>query len=688
MLDQIFMNVIDMSRVASIIIVIVLIARVFLKRYPKYISYALWSVVLFRLLCPFSFEFAFSLVPKLEPTSYQYTLVDDAIPAAGADDSIPTTGTGPNQEMNQAGEMNLVIDHDVNGKSEVFDIQTATSSTDKESRNVEVSWQEVCILLGKYVWLLGIGIMFLYSVVSLIKIRKKVSVSLRLRDNIYIADGKISPFVMGVFRPRIYLPDCLSEKEQEYIILHERYHIRRLDHVIKLLAFLALSIHWFNPLVWVAFIVSGKDMEMSCDEAVIRKMGDNIRADYAQSLLALATGHGSIRGIPLAFGEGDTKSRVKNLAKSKKTKRWVLAIVILAVAVLILCLISNAKTINENKAKEDDLVTDDTSVSDEVIDTYEQVNISQVDIPYALSEMAMCNRQEGWALTTDHEILFTDSGVENFSVVRRLEGVSSANDGFVDICAVDYQTVYATYVSEDRSLIVEYTKDGGTSWQQTVVDLEDEPVDGGGSAYISFSDAEHGYLLYCSSPAGGLMMKLLFYTENAGESFSFAGDLSDFNGYPQGISFSGGKCYIGVTYHGQDDYMYVKESGTEIWEGEEVIPLPNGSRYIDGFAPVFDLADRQEGMLVLKAVGDDARYLLLVTKDGGEYWNINGEIPLESLRSYYYVGNNQFYYIDNAGGLYFSEAGTMLYQEAIDSDGNDSEQTDFVGIPCVFIGIP
>lgn len=646
MLDQTFMNVIDMSRAASIIIVIVLIARMFLKRFPKYISYALWGVVLFRLLCPFSFEFVFSLVPNLEPASYQYTLADDAISTTGEDDIIPMAGTGQNDEINP------VIDHDANGVPEVSNIETAASNTDKADRTAAISWQGVFIVMGKYVWLLGIVIMFLYSIISLIKIRKKVSVSLRLRDNIYITDGKISPFVMGVLRPRIYLPDCLSEKEQEYIILHERYHIRRLDHVVKLLAFVALSIHWFNPLVWVAFILSGKDMEMSCDEAVIRKMGENIRADYAQSLLALATGRGSIRGIPLAFGEGDTKSRVKNLAKSKKTKRWVLAIVILAVAVLILCLVSNAKTVNENKAKEDDLVTDDTSVSDEVIDTYEQVNISQVDIPYALSEMAMCNRQEGWALTTDHEILFTDAGVENFSVVRRLEGVSSANDGFVDICAVDYQTVYAAYISEDSRLIVEYTKDGGNSWQQKVVNCEDYQLEGGGTPYISFSDAEHGYLLYCSSPAGGLMMKLLFYTEDAGESFSFAGDLSDLNGYPQGISFSGGKCYIGVTYHGQDDYMYVKESGTEIWEGGEVISMPNDSRYIDGFAPVFDIVDRQEGMLVLKAVGDDATYLLLVTKDGGESWRINGEIPLDFIDSYFYAGDNHFYFIDNMGKLY------------------------------------
>lgn len=235
---------------------------------------------------------------------------------------------------------------------------------------------------------------------------------------------------------------------------------------------------------------------------------------------------------------------------------------------------------------------------------------------------------------------------------RQVGGVSSLNDGLVDICAVDHQTVYAAYISEDSRLFVEYTKDGGDNWHQTLVDLKEEPVDGCGSAYISFSDTNHGYLLYCSSPAMGQMTKLLFYTEDAGESFSFAGDLSNLSGYPQGISFSEGKCYIAVTYHGEDNYMYVKESGTDIWKIAEVISLPKGFTYIDGFAPAFDIEDRQEGMLVLKAVGDDSRYLLFATKDGGESWTINGEIPLDTIGSYFYVGDNNFYFIDNMGSLY------------------------------------
>ena len=150
-------------------------------------------------------------------------------------------------------------------------------------------------------------VMVLYAMVSYIRLRRKLITASLLRDNIYLADEIAFPFVMGLLRPKIYLPSSMAEQEQPYILMHEQHHIRRRDPVIKALAFLALCIHWFNPLVWVAFIMAGKDMEMSCDEAVVRKMGTGILADYTASLLSLATGKHIIAGMPLAFGEGDTK---------------------------------------------------------------------------------------------------------------------------------------------------------------------------------------------------------------------------------------------------------------------------------------------------------------------------------------------------------------------------------------------
>ena len=156
-------------------------------------------------------------------------------------------------------------------------------------------------------WLFGIMAMLVYSAASLYLLRVKLIGAVRLRDNIYLADHIATPFVIGVIRPKIYLPSTLSERERDYIILHERTHIRRLDHIAKLVSFFALSVHWFNPLVWVTFILSGKDMEMSCDEAVMKKMDGDIRADYSASLLSLATGRKIFAGTPSCLWRGGYK---------------------------------------------------------------------------------------------------------------------------------------------------------------------------------------------------------------------------------------------------------------------------------------------------------------------------------------------------------------------------------------------
>lgn len=324
MLDEIYMQILDMTKIASIVILIVLLARLCLKIAPKVISYVLWSVVLFRLLCPVSLEASISIVPDIAPISQNYTLSEQPISIAGASDAAY-------QAVGDA----------LNGGLGIQRTQTTEQDSDGMTKNVATDWWDVWLLFGQYVWIAGIAIILLYSAVSYLKIRKKLIVVVPLRDNIFIADDIKSPFVIGLFHPKIYLPCNLNEKEQEYIILHEQHHIKRLDHVVKALAFLALCIHWFNPLVWLSFHLATKDMEMSCDEAVIRKMGESIRADYSASLLTLATGQRIIAGTPLAFGEGDTKGRIKNLANWKKPAFLVILIAVVGCIILAICLLTN-----------------------------------------------------------------------------------------------------------------------------------------------------------------------------------------------------------------------------------------------------------------------------------------------------------------------------------------------------------
>lgn len=311
--------ILNMSITGGVVILFVLLARLLLKKAPKVFSYALWSVVLFRLLCPVSITTDFSLMKLLDTPAVentQHTTAMEYIPY----DVVHT------REL----EVQLPVPPAVNeAVNEVLPQEHAALGADP---------LEGDFAIGSMIWMLGIGIMAIYSVVSYILLRQKLIGAVLLRKNIYLADGIATPFVMGIIFPKIYLPSALSEQEQRYIILHEQHHIHRGDHIIKVLAFLALCIHWFNPLVWVAFIQSSKDMEMSCDEAVVKKLGESIRTDYSASLLSLATGRRMIAGTPLAFGEGDTKSRIKNMLNWKQAKPIVVFLAALAVMIaLIVC---------------------------------------------------------------------------------------------------------------------------------------------------------------------------------------------------------------------------------------------------------------------------------------------------------------------------------------------------------------
>ena len=321
LLQELFPLVLNMSVTAGIIIVVVLLAHLPLKKAPKVFSYGLWAVVLFRLLCPVSLSAGFSLLAVLDApvketasgTSYveyvQPELASRAYPQA--EPAPPGVSPAPDEGLPRA---------------------EASTAADAPAGPIPVI---TCV------WLAGILLLLAYSAVSWVRLRRKLIGSVPLRGNVYLADYISCPFVMGVLRPKIYLPSSLAEKERAYIILHERHHIRRLDHIVKALAFAALCIHWFNPLVWVAFVLSGKDMEMSCDEAVVKKLGAEIRADYSASLLSLATGRRIIAGTPLAFGEGSTRSRIQNLLNWKKSKAWIsLTAAAACVAVLVLCAVN------------------------------------------------------------------------------------------------------------------------------------------------------------------------------------------------------------------------------------------------------------------------------------------------------------------------------------------------------------
>lgn len=310
-MEQIFLQILNMSFAGSVVILFVLLMRLMLKKAPKFFSYLLWSVVLFRLICPFSFESAMSLLP-VSPAP----IPSDILYAA-----TPQLNTGI-----------AAVD------------QVISSSLPVPIPQASVNPLQIWIFLGSVLWLCGIAVLIVYSVVSLFRLKKRLADAEHDSDNIYLSAHIDTSFVLGVIHPKIYLPESLSGKERAYILLHEWTHIRRLDHIVKLLSFFVLCVHWFNPLVWVAFFLSGKDMEMSCDEAVIKKMGTEVKKDYSSSLLSLATGKRIVAGTLLAFGEGDTKERIKNVLNYKKPAFWVVVITLVGVITLSIGLMANPKT--------------------------------------------------------------------------------------------------------------------------------------------------------------------------------------------------------------------------------------------------------------------------------------------------------------------------------------------------------
>jgi beta-lactamase regulating signal transducer with metallopeptidase domain len=320
-LEKLFLQILNMSITASYVILFVIVVRLLLKKAPKIFSYALWSVVFFRLICPFSFESIFSLI-RINTQTVPHTIMNAQVPQIESGVAV----------------IDQIANHSLN------------QSVSVPALGASANTMQIWVAAAGTIWLLGILILLIYSIFTAVKLHNKLKsakticgdVSTELVcGNVFEIRGIKTPFVFGFFSPKIYLPAGLSEKERTYIIKHEQTHIRRFDHIIKPFAFLVLCIHWFNPLAWVAFFLMSEDMELSCDESVIRQLGSEIKKDYSTSLLSLSTGRRIIGGCPLAFGENNTKGRIMNILNYKKPAFWVVVVAVIAVVGIGIGLMTN-----------------------------------------------------------------------------------------------------------------------------------------------------------------------------------------------------------------------------------------------------------------------------------------------------------------------------------------------------------
>ncbi len=433
-LEHLFIEILNMSLTASAVILAVLLLRLALRRAPRIFSYALWAVVLFRLLCPFSFTSGVSLLGFWQEKSGDY----------GRMNYISETAV----YSSPAAEMTSVSYGGSNVPEPGTDSLNRPSFPDPAA--VSAQMFPLWLRAGARVWALGVLLLLVCGLVSCVRLRRRLQNAVPLGGGLWQTGGFGTPFVFGLIRPRIYIPAGVDMEHADYIILHERIHIRRGDHIFRLLACLALCLHWFNPLVWLACTLSGRDMEMSCDEAVLQKAGTGVKKAYSASLLALAAGegNGSPRGVPLAFGEREPETRIRNVLRFQRPAAATIVVVCLICLLAAVLLLANPRRLTaDGKA---------APVYYGVVKAADAETGRPADSPYVILIPGLGEMEIPDAETVEPYIEIDFSGLEPGQLVRIVfpEGTDAdtltSADGFgtADVTAADSETVGT---SADRS---------------------------------------------------------------------------------------------------------------------------------------------------------------------------------------------------------------------------------------------
>ena len=361
----VFLKLLNLSISASWLVLAVLVLRLISKRSPKWMNVLLWGIVALRLVLPFSIESALSLIPSAETVN----------PAAVQFAPAPTITSGVS-----------VIDNAVNPSLSEHFAAMPTASV-----NPLYVWTEI----AGWVWLIGLGAMLLYALVSYLRLRRRVSVSLCVRENIYLCDAISSPFILGVVKPRIYLPSGLDEVQRQNVLSHERAHLARRDHWWKPLGFALLAVYWFNPVLWLAYTLLCRDIELACDERVIRTMDESAVKTYSTVLLACSMPRKAVITCPLAFGEVGVKERVKNALRYKKPAFWVVAASVAVCVVVAVCFLTNPEHETMKWAKSlrvEDVARIELFVMPQAIDK----QYKDLDTEEIAEAVARINKSRGW----------------------------------------------------------------------------------------------------------------------------------------------------------------------------------------------------------------------------------------------------------------------------------------------------
>lgn len=311
-MEALFLKLLNMSINASWLVLAVLLLRLIFKKAPKYIRCILWGLVAIRLICPFSFESVLSLIPSAEtvPTDIIYS----------SEPNIHSGISFLNSTVNPI-------------------IENSLAPNPADSANP----MQIIAFIASALWISGVVAMLIYAVISFLRVRRYIKEAVWIKENIYICDRIATPFIFGVIKPKIYLPSSISEQDSEFVIAHERAHIERYDHIWKPLGFLLLTAYWFNPVLWLAYILLCRDIELACDERVIKSLGADIKKPYSEALINCSMPRKAISACPLAFGETGVKGRIKAVLNYKKPAFWVIVLAVVACVVTAICFLTDPK---------------------------------------------------------------------------------------------------------------------------------------------------------------------------------------------------------------------------------------------------------------------------------------------------------------------------------------------------------
>ncbi|MBS5934216.1 MAG: hypothetical protein KIC94_15260 [Clostridiales bacterium] len=542
MAQDIFIKLLNMSYQGGIIICFILLARYILHliKAPKKYAYYLWLIAFVRLICPFSFESVLSVLPQ-ETEPIRSTIIYDQVP------EIHTGSATINQVVNS-----------VLPKADVV---------------TSINPMQVIMAIAQVIWLVGIGIFLIYCIVSFIRLKIKLigctrygtlpysrsgvdKQSLEKSSNcIYLSDYIATPFVLGVIKPHIYLPSTIGEKEMSYILMHEQAHVKRKDHVIKLIVFGITIIHWFNPVVWIAYMLINQDMEMACDEYVMKNYNGDIRKEYATSLLNLSIGRRRLLGVPLAFGEGNVKGRIKNVTRYKKPLISVAICAVIGCVILGVALLTSPPSTSEVSP-----ITEDNESPTQVEDILESdmeeivVSIPTIDLEGNLgADGAMLDYADGNIIVFhDYFGLFVyDLNIQKFVRAVDLEAIGcnyTQGDNYCEVSvSADGTSVYLHPISE-KDMYVFHVPTGKlykTTYDLTGITLFDGLVDndlaGSGNGVYSmqkviFKTNELTYYGYLYAGEEAAIRDLAYVEDDM--IFSLFESLGDESIVPEGISMS------------------------------------------------------------------------------------------------------------------------------------------------------